>query len=265
MKKWTWIAGAAAALGGAAWLGLKVPPAPYPTKPPGRDLGDAPLPEGLPAPVHRFYRAVAQFPRVESAYANGRGRILMAPEPAEVWVPVRWELYLEPGRQFRWTAEGTWFGLPVLQGGDEIVNGEARFAIAGQVLTGDATYKAEYMILWLYTLAVCPTALLTMPAVRWETVDDVTARLYYPYAEDEEWHFTLHFDPASSALSRVTTERFDIQTGGFRPYQSTFGVRRSMAGTSLPVTMCVAWGDAFYFYGNMEHVSYNIDLPFPTA
>jgi hypothetical protein len=264
MGKLKWIIGAAAALGGAGWLGLKVPPKLYDTPDdPGRDLGTLAMPDDLPAPVTRCYRAIALFPRVETAYAHGRGKIALGSKPFKVWLPLRWQSWVEPGRQFRWDAESTWFGLKLFGGGDEIVGGEARFAMGPMAQTGDAIFKAEHPILWFYTLWFCPSALLAMPGIRWEAVDDVTACLHFPPMNGQETRpFILHFDPASSALVRISTERFQDQTGEYVPYQGTMGVRRSFGGTSLSVTAGAAWGDDFYVHLTLEHARYNIELPF---
>jgi hypothetical protein len=255
--------GALAALGGLAWLGLKVPPEPFaPPSEAGRDLGHVKLPDELPNPARRHFQAVALLPRVESALASGRGRFALAERPLKVWAPMRWRAYVEPGRQFRWEAELTWFGRPFIAGNDEIIGGQARSMMGGHARTGEAIRKSEHTVLWLYTLAFCPSALFTLPEVEWKAVDDdVTARLLFPY-QDKEWCFNLHFDPASSALARVTTQRFHGSTGELCAYQVTFAERRSLGGTSLFSLISAAWGDDFYIHLTPEHARYNVALPF---
>ncbi len=263
MRKSTWIAGIAGALGGVAWLGFKVPPVPFaPPDIPGQDRGTLTLPDGLPAPVQRYYRALTLFPRAASAYVSGRGRFLLA--PLSLWVPMRWRAYFEPGHQFRWETDLTWFGRTVLRGCDEIIAGNARFISGRQVMTGDAIYRTECTVLWIYTLAFCPTALLELPGIEWEARDAVSARLHFTQYVADAPPLTLHFDPASSALTRVTTERFHAASGTYRPYQARFGVRRTMGGASLSKNVSAAWGDAFYINIELECVRYNIALPFST-
>lgn len=260
MDKLRWTAGAAAVLGGVAWAGLKVPPGPFaPPVGDGDDLGMVALPDDLPDPVQRYYRALALFPRVQSVYVSGRGRLLVA---GRVWAPVRWRLYLEPGRQFCWDIELAWMGQPVLGGEAKITGGTAELTTAGQTFTGQAIHKAEHTVLWIYTLAFCPTALFTLPSVSWEPVESSVARLHFPQFDSAAPPFTLFFDPASSALERVHTERFDNRFGFYRPYKVTFGPRRSMAGTSLTNQIGAAWGGDFYVHMNVEEVRYNIPLPF---
>ncbi|MBN1284607.1 MAG: hypothetical protein JXB47_04345 [Anaerolineae bacterium] len=266
MGKRGWAAGiAGAALGGAAWFGLKVPPAPFP--PPddaGRDLDAVDLPDGLPDPVLRYYRAVALFPRVTSVYASGRGRRRIVAGRLPAWAPVRWRLYLEPGGQFRREIDFAWLGQPVIRRRDEIIDGAAKTVVGGQTLTGDAVHRAGHTTLWVYTLAFCPTALLTLPGVEWEPVDGATARLHIPQIDSHAPPFTLFFDPASSALTRVYTGRFHERSGRYYPYQVTFGPRRSLGGTSLTNQVGAAWGGDFYMHMDVEDVRRNVALPFPT-
>lgn len=263
MGKLTWIARTAAALGGVAWLGLKVPPAPFP--PPsdfGRDLGVVDLPEGLPEPAHKYFQSVALLPRVTSVFASGRGGFALGQGGLRIWAPMRWRAYVEPGRQFRWESELTWFGRPVVGGCDEIVAGVARSTQGWQTLAGEATHKAAHTALWLYTLAFAPSALFALPGVRWQPLDRTAARLIFPY-RDDEWTFSLFFDPASGTLTRLTTHRFKPEIGAFRPYQVRFGERRSLGGTSLPSWLETAWVGVPSTRLTLEQVRYNVELPFP--
>ncbi len=263
MGKLKWIAGILGALGGAAWLGTRVQPEPFtPPSDFGRDLGAVNLPDGLPEPVHRYFQAVTLLPRVESVYASGRGRFALDLGPLNVWTPMRWRAFVEPGRQFRWEAELTWYGQPFIGGAAEIIDGEARSAVGWQAKVGAAISKAEHTTLWLYTLAFCPSALLALPGVRWQALDRTAARMIFPY-QGEEWAFTLFFDRASGTLTRLTTHRFKEDIGAFRPYQIHFGERRPLGGTSLPASLTASWVDVPYAQLTLEQVRYNVDLPFP--
>lgn len=58
-----------------AYLGLQIPPKPFPAFPQRTPaLNTVPLPAGLPAPVERFYRQIygEQVPVIESAVITGR-------------------------------------------------------------------------------------------------------------------------------------------------------------------------------------------------
>jgi hypothetical protein len=84
-----------------------------------------------------------------------------------------------------------------------------------QVLEGPGVDSAANQGLWVETFAF-PSVFLTDPSVRWEAVDDRTARLYAPFGEGEQM-YTLTFDPQTGALVRMETMRYyDEKVGKLR-------------------------------------------------
>ena len=79
---------ALAALLALGWLGLRIQPAPLPAYAGrGADPEEVPLPEGLPAPVERYYRTVYgdRVPVIETVVFTGRATMrpfLELPLPA---------------------------------------------------------------------------------------------------------------------------------------------------------------------------------------
>src|SRR5574342_603267 len=108
------------------WLGLSIKPRPFamPTLS-QREQKTMPLPEGLPAPVERFYRTVYgdQLPVVESMVATGRGRI----RPFGIWLPVRFVFVHNADRDYRHYFEATFFGLPFLKVNEGYVDEKSFF------------------------------------------------------------------------------------------------------------------------------------------
>ena len=81
---------------GLAWLGLRVPPAPFFSGAPrARGGAGVPIPADVPPPVLRYYRAVfanGAVPVVDSAVLSGRGASRSGPDlshPLAVLPPVR--------------------------------------------------------------------------------------------------------------------------------------------------------------------------------
>jgi len=63
-----------------AWLGLQIKPNPFPSFPQQTsELKTIPLPEGLPAPVERFYRQIYgdNVPVIESAVISGLAKMMV--------------------------------------------------------------------------------------------------------------------------------------------------------------------------------------------
>ena len=92
------------------WLGLRVKPRPLPAFAGNSPvLETVPLPEGLPAPVERFYRQLYgdRVPVIESAVISGRA--VMSPVGG-VKIPARFRFYHRAGQDYRHFFEMTWFG-----------------------------------------------------------------------------------------------------------------------------------------------------------
>ncbi len=84
----------------AAWFGLRLRPRPFPDYPEPSGAADTvPLPEGLPAPVERFYREAYgdAVPVVRSVVITGRGRI----RPFGPWLAARYRFTHDAGRGYR--------------------------------------------------------------------------------------------------------------------------------------------------------------------
>ena len=89
-----------ALLAGAAWLGLRVKPAPFPPHPERTpELDTSELPSELPEPVRKYFRATLseKVPVIESAVVWGRADFKVG----RLWTRMRFKGYYIPGREFR--------------------------------------------------------------------------------------------------------------------------------------------------------------------
>ncbi|MCZ7527495.1 MAG: hypothetical protein M5U14_14585 [Acidimicrobiia bacterium] len=146
----------------------------------------------------------------------------------------------------------TWYGRTFLRGGDEYGDGRGRLVMGKAVMEGPAMDRAEATVLWLNTLWLAPTALLTDPRVRWEPVDDVTARLVVPalptdVASDggagDVAVLTLAFDPSTGALARVSTQRMDPALDAPRPYTAALDAYRPAGPLDVATEVRARWDD----------------------
>jgi uncharacterized protein DUF6544 len=195
------IAGSAVALAGVGWLGLRVQPSPFPAWPEHATVPPTvPMPDGLPVPVDRFYRTLYGdgVPVVETAVVSGRGELRIS----GVRLPARYRFTHRAGHDYHHYIEATVYGRPVLKVNEFYLDGRACMELPGGVVENDAkTDQAANLALWAEAMCF-PSLYLTDARVRWEPIDERTARLVVPFGADED-SFTARFDPATGLLTRL--------------------------------------------------------------
>lgn len=235
------ITGALAVLLAVGWAGLQVRPAPFPPATDGTEaLRTTPLPEGLPAPVTRFYRSIYgdEVPVIGSALLSGRARLRIA----GVSLPARWRFTHDVGAGYRHHIVVTWFTLPIMTVRERFEGGRGRMELPFGVEEGTAVDQGANLALWAEAVWF-PAALVTDARVRWRAVDDVTAVLVVPFGEEEQ-RLVARFDPESGALSLLEAMRFK----GADAERKTLWLDRAEAwgrvnGHPVPRVATVTWLD----------------------
>jgi hypothetical protein len=245
-------------LAGIGWGGLQVPAPEFPPPAQGsHDLGTVPLPPNLPPPVQRYFQVAfgEQIPQVESLMAWGRARANFG-----LWMPLRFQLYHRPGRAFRRDMEVTWFGLPVLKALDQYVDGKGMTGPLGNLATGPEVDQGANLILWAEA-SFMPSLLVTDPRIRWEAIDETSARLIFPLGEGED-EMIFHFDPSSGLLTRTTAMRYRDAQHGKIPWSAGILDWQTVHGVQLPRRVAITWADQGrpWSYWDFEHVAWNVDI-----
>jgi Family of unknown function (DUF6544) len=196
-------------------FGLRVQPAPFDAyTAAAAPVQTVPLPAGLPEPVERFYRQKYgdEVPVYHSAVITGRGTLRFM----GITFPARWRFTHEVGKAYRHYFETTFYGFPVLRVNEHYLDGHSRLELPFGVEENEpGVDSAANQGLWAETSAF-PSVFLTDPSVRWEAVDDTSARLYVPFGEDTQ-EFTVTFDPQTGELVRMETLRYyDEKVGKLR-------------------------------------------------
>lgn len=193
------------------WLGLHVQPKPFrfPALT-GSEVKLIPLPEGLPAPVERFYRNLygEQIPVIESVVITGRGTM----RPFGVWMPVRFVIVHRAGYDYRHYFEVTFFGIPFLRINEGILDGKSFFESPMGSYTDDPnTNQAANLAVWAEA-GWFPALWITDARVRWQAVDEYTAILFVPREDGEEGRspesFVVRFNPQTGLVDLMEAMRF---------------------------------------------------------
>ena len=188
--------GAFAAVGS---LGLRVRPAPFPgVSGPIVPPETVPLPEGLPAPVERYYRLTygERVPVVTSGVISGRGTLRLF----GIRFPLRFRFMHEAARNFRSYFELTVFGRPVIKADEHYRDGKFRQELPFGVEEGEPKNDHSAALrMWAEWALWLPAMILQDPLARWEAIDDETALLVVPYGDERE-RLVVRFDSATGKL-----------------------------------------------------------------
>lgn len=189
------------------WLGLQFKPAPFPPYDAQQfETKTVPMPDNLPLPVERFYRAVygGNIPVIESAVFQGRATIRPF---MNIPLPARFIFVHNAGKDYRHYIEATWFGLPIMKVNEGYVEGASFFeAPVGSIHDDPATNQAANLAVWAEA-GWFPSIWLTDPRVRWQEVDEKTALLFVPFEEGME-NFVVRFNPETGMIDNMEAMRY---------------------------------------------------------
>ena len=253
---------ALAALVGIGWLGLQIWPKSFPPHPDKtRELGTIELLSDLPRPVNRHFKAILEgpIPKIETAVVWGRVRLKMS----GLWIRVRFKAYYLPGQDFYHYMEFSWFGMPILRGYDSYVDGVGTVEIKGLFKiseTGEETNQGQNITLWAEAV-FAPLVFVTGSQVRWEALDEVSARLVVPFGGQED-SLLVSFDPHTGLMTQMSAQRYRGQEKVKTPWRVEYRNWRTLHSIKIPMRLTVTWEDESSprSFWTIEGVEYNVDV-----
>ncbi len=236
--------------------------------PSGGGVFDPSMVDGLPEPAKRWLlRAITPgTPLRHTATLSMSGSIRLKPgaEP----LPMKAEQILAPPRGFIWKARVS-KGLMRISGFDRLVHGTAKMrwwlyglvpVVKGEGIDVDRSAAGRLA----GEAALVPASLLPGTGVRWEAIDDRSAR-YLMTVGNEQVATTVVVDE-NGFLERVSINRWKDDAGGGKPGYARFDVdqwedERTFDGYTIPTRFRAGWNlgalDEFpFFYARIDEITY---------
>ena len=230
------------------WLGLQMMPEPFPSyTATATPLQTIPLPDGLPAPVERFYRQLYgdTIPIIDSAVISGTGRLRIN----GITLPARFRFTHISGQDYRHYIETTIFGLPLLKVNEHFLNGTARLELPFGFSEGANVDQGANLALWAEAIWM-PSLWLSDARVSWEALDENSATLIVPFKDESDQstaeveRFTVSFDPETGLLQSMQSMRYKGADSTSKTLWINEVLEWQTLGDSLqPVQSAVTWQD----------------------
>lgn len=250
-----------ASLFGISWLGLQIPPRPFPDLPEQTpDLETVELPPNLPTPVSRYYRTIAgdQVPVIESAIITGRGSIRVK----GITFPSRFRFAYLAGRGYRHHIEATFFGFPVMTVNECYIDGKARMELPVGVIENEPKIDmAANLGLWAESIWM-PSIFITDRRVHFRAIDDTTTLIVVPFGEDTD-SLIATFDHVTGLVSKLEALRWREATDEAKTawHNEPLGWIDSH-GIMIPSPAATTWIDEGTPWATwrIDDVAYNVDV-----
>ena len=226
--------------------------------------------EGLPAPVARYFRFALKpgQARIRSARLRQRGEFRSG-GAGGAWSPFTAAEHFSAGPAgFVWDARIRMAPLMAVRVRDSYVGGAGsmRAKVAALLPVVDQAGSPELasgaLMRWLAEAVWLPTALLPGAGVRWEAVDDSTARATVEDAGNRV-SLDFHFAPDGRVVRVYSPARFrDVNgTGVPTPWEGTFRDYGEVEGMKVPLEGEVGWilpeGKVTYWRGRNVSIEYD--------
>ena len=238
------------------WLGLQIKPRPFTmTDLPQAGLKTVPIPENLPEPVSRFYETVFkdQIPVIDTVVITGRGHM----RPFGIWLPTRFMMIHNAGRDYRHYFEATFFGVPFLKVNEGYLGGKSFFeSPMGTYYDDPNTNQGANLALWAEG-GWFPSLWVTDLRTRWQAVDDHTAILYVPFENNEE-NFIVRFNSKTGLVDKMEAMRFRA----FTDQEKILWITNDVRTENKPTISYATWLDTGkpWLALTIDDIQFNLDV-----
>jgi hypothetical protein len=197
---------------------------------------------------------------IHSAVYGGRGTVRFK----GVTFPARIRFTHQAGQGYRHYMETTFWGQPLMRVNEHFLDGKTRLELPFGVVENEPKIdSAANLGLWAESL-VLPSLYVTDPRVRWEPIDEVSARLIVPRGAGEgEDSFIVTFDPATGLIRSMETIRWrDAADEAKLGWRAEVRGWQEMHGIKIPASIAAVWQDEGtpWLVSQIEEAAYNVDV-----
>jgi hypothetical protein len=214
-----------------------------------------PAPE-LPAPVRRFEVAFGNESAREIATLamEGRGRVHIGRLP---WMPIDVRMYHRLGHDYVGLIRVRPARVTLVSVVDAYVDGQGITKIGPAASIGPEIDQGAFLGMWAAAIAY-PS---TWVRVRWEAVDDTTARVHLPFKDGGE-SAIVRYDPATGNPLRFEADRHRVAGGPKIRWYGDSAEWSSFDGVPAPRSVTAWWSDqpAPWFEMTVETVRADVDV-----
>ena len=176
--------------------------------------------------------------------------------------PARFRFTHQAGSAYRHYIEAAVLGVPIMKVNEAYLDGHARLELPFGVVENEPKIDmAANLGLWAESIWL-PSILVTDSRVRWESIDDTTARLVVPFADRED-QFTATFDSETGLLQTLETLRYrDAGDEAKIPWINEVRAWQNFHGLRVPSVGAAIWQDQGRPWAifTVEHVAYNVEI-----
>ena len=243
------------------WIGLQIQPKPFPAYEQSTVFTETvPLPTNLPDPVFNYFQQTIgdEVPVIESAVITGRAKLRFM----GITFPSRFRFTHVAGQDYRHYIEATIFGFPLMKVNEHYLDGHSRLELPFGVVENEPKVdSAANLGLWAESIWL-PSIFITDPRVRWEPIDERSARLVVPFGDGED-EFIARFNPNTGLLVSLETVRWKEHTDTEKtPWANDARGWVTFHGLQLPSPGTAFWLDENSPWATftIEEVVYNTDV-----
>jgi hypothetical protein len=144
------------------------------------------------------------------------------------------------------------------------LDGKARMELPVGIIENESKIDmGANLALWGESAFWLPSILVTDPRVRWEAIDDTTARLVIPFGEEEEDTFTVTYDPQTGLIHTMEAMRYREATDEVKiPWRNEPLGWQTFHGIEIPSPVALTWLDEGtpWSVWTVEEAVYNVDV-----